>query len=158
MFKKIFLFSFLIFTLIGIIYPTKKENTKIFDYCYSLERMLSMNSIQRRKNLEGNFKSISKDITKFGIRQTKGALINKMIDQYKSSNNSLIIKFIHNELYCLAGYWIEEFKPGTFESIFFAQSKKKINQFKEMKNEIDELLNDINSEYKTLQKEFNIHF
>ena len=84
MFKNLILSSFLLFALIGIIYPSKKENTKLFDYCYSLEKILSRNSIQKRKNLSLKVKSISKDIAKVGVSKTRGVLINKMIDQYKT--------------------------------------------------------------------------
>ena len=96
MFKKLLFTSFLLLSLIGIIYPSKKENTKLFDYCYSLEKILSRNSIQERKNLPQKVKSISKDISKFGVNKTRGGLINKIIDQYKNSKDSLIIKLTPN--------------------------------------------------------------
>ena len=38
MFKKIFLTSFLLLSSFITIYPSKKENTNFFDYCYSLEK------------------------------------------------------------------------------------------------------------------------
>ena len=157
MFKNLILSSFLLFTLIGIIYPTKKENTKLFNYCYSLEKILSRNSIQKRKNLSLKVKSISKDIAKVGVSKTEGVLINKMIDQYKISKDSRMIKLIPNKLYCFSGYWIEKINPGTFESIFYSKSKKVINEFKDLKDlkdEVDGLLNEINSEYKFIKKEF----
>ncbi len=158
MFKKLFLSSFLLFILIGIIYPTKKENTKRFDYCYSLEKILSRNSIQKRKNASLKVKSISKDILKFGVSNTRGALINKMIDQYKTTKDSHIIKLIPNKLYCFSGYWIEKVNPGTFESIFYSKSKKAINEFIDLKDEVDGVLNEINSEYKFIKKEFKSLF
>jgi len=158
MFKNLILSSFLLFTLIGIIYPTKKENTKLFNYCYSLEKILSMNSIQKRKNVSLKVKSISKDIAKFGISKTRGRLINKMIDQYKTSKDSRMIKLIPNKLYCFSGYWIEKINPGTFESIFYSKSKKVINEFKDLKDEVDGVLNEINSEYKFIKKEFKSLF
>ena len=158
MFKNLILSSFLLFTLIGIIYPTKKENTKLFDYCYPLEKILSRNSIQKRKKLSLKVKSISKDIAKFGVSKTRGGLINKMIDQYKISKDSRIIKLIPNKLYCLSGYWIEKVKPGTFESIFYSKSKKAIYEFKDLKDEVDSVLNEINSEYKSIEKEFKSLF
>ena len=154
MFKNLILSSFLLFTLIGIIYPTKKENTKLFDYCYSLEKILSRNSIQKRKNLPLKVKSISKDIAKFGVSKTRGSLINKMIDQYKNSKKSFIINLFPNKFYCFGGYWIENLKPGTFESIFYKKSQKAINEFKDLKDEVDVLLNNINSEYKTIKEEY----
>ncbi len=154
MFKNLLLSSFIFFTLICIIYPMKNENTKFFDYCYSLEKILSRNSIQKRKNVSMKFKSISKDIAKLGVSKTRGRLINKMIDQYKTSRDSHIIKNIPNKLYCFSGYWIEKINPGTFESIFYSKSKKAINQFKDLKYEVDGVLNEINSEYKFIKKEF----
>ena len=155
MFKNLILIPFLLFSLFGVIHPTKKESTKLFDYCYALEKILSRNSIQAKKSFSGKAKSISKDIAKFGIGKTRGNLIYKIIDQYKTSKNSLIINLVPNEIYCLAGYWIENIKPGTFESIFYEKSKTKINEFKDLKEEVDGLLNDINSEYKTIKEEFN---
>ena len=158
MFKKLLLSSFLLFTIIGIIYPSKKENTKLFDYCYSLEKILSRNSIQKRKNVSHKVKSISKDIAKFGVSQTRGFLINKMIDQYKTNKDSQIIKIIPNKLYCFSGYWIEKENPGTFELIFNAKSKKAIDEFKDLKDEVDGILNDISSEYEFIKKEFKTLF
>ena len=158
MFKNLILSSFLLFTLIGIIYPTKKENTKLFDYCYSLEKILSSNSIQKRKNLSLKVKSISKDIAKVGVSKTRGVLINKMIDQYKTTKDLQIIKLIPNNLYCFLGYWIERVKPGTFESIFYSEIKKEINEFIDLKDQVNGVLNEINSEYKLIKKEFKILF
>ena len=158
MIKNLLLSSFLLFILICIIYPTKKENTKLFDYCYSLEKIISRNSIEKRKNVSPKVESISKDIAKFGISKTKGGLINKIIDQYKTSNDSLIIKLIPNKLYCLSGYWIEKVNPGTFESIFYSRSKKTIYEFKELKDEVEGVLNEINSEYKFIKKELKSFF
>ena len=154
MLKKLFLTSFLLFILIGVTYPSQNENTKLFAYCYSLEKILSRNSIQTKKNVSGKVKSISKDIAKFGVNKTRGALINMVIDQYKESRNMIIISFFHNEFYCFGGYWIEKFKPGIFESIFFNRTNNKINEFKNFKNEVNELIHDINSEYNILKKEF----
>jgi len=158
MFKNLLFISFSLLIVMSTIHPSKKENTKIFDYCYSLEKILSRNSIQKRKNASQQAMSISKDILKFGVSKTKGALINKIIDQYKNSNNSKIIKLIPNKFYCYAGYWIENINPGTFESIIYAKSKKTINEFKDLKDEVDEILNGINSEYKVIKKEFNRFF
>ena len=158
MFKNLLLSSLLLLTLIGIIYPTKKENTKPLDYCYPLEKILSRNSIKKRKNISLKFKSISKDIANFGVSKTRGGLINKMIDQYKISKDSRIIKLIPNKLYCFSGYWIEKVKPGTFESIFYSKSKKAIYEFKDLKDEVDSVLNEINSEYEFIEKEFKSLF
>ena len=158
MFKKLLLTSFLLLNLISIIYPSQKENTKLFDYCHSLEKILSRNSIQKRRNASKKVMSISKDILKFGVNKTRGLLINKMIDQYKTSKNSQILKVVPNKVYCYAGYWIESANPGTFESIFLEKSKKVMNEFKDFKDEVDGILNDINSEYKVIKKEFNSLF
>ena len=155
MFKKLFLISFFLLNLVCIIYPSKKENNKLFDYCYSLEKILSRNLIEGRKDASYKVKSVSKDIAKFGISKTRGALVNKMIEQYKSSKNSQIIKLFPNNSYCYAGYWIENIIPGTFESIFYEKSKKSIDEFKSFKNEVDGFLNDFNSEYKVIKKEIN---
>ena len=153
MFKNLLLTSILLLSLISIIYPTKNEKTKLFDYCYSLEKILSRNSIEKRKNVSLKVKSISKDIAKVGVSKTRGVLINKMIDQYKTSKDLLIIKLIPNNLYCFSGYWIEKVKPGTFESIFYLEIKKEINHFIDLKDEVDGLLNKINSEYILIKKE-----
>ena len=155
MFKKLLLPSFLVFSSFLTIYPSKKENTNLFDYCYCLEKILSRNSVEKSKNLSKNVQSFAKDITVFGTNKTKGALANKIIDQYKSSKKQFIITFLPNEFYCFAGYWIEELKPGTFTSIFFEKSKQKINEYKDIKKEIDKYIKDINSEYKSIKIEIN---
>ena len=155
MFKKLFLTSFLISTFIGVIYPSKEENTYLLDYCYALEKILSRNSIEAKRNVPQKFRSISKDIAKFGVSKTKGSLVNKMINQYKKSKNSFLISFIPNKLYCFSGYWIENLKPGIFESIFYEKSKKVLNEFEDFKNDVDGLMNEINSEYESIKNELN---
>jgi uncharacterized protein YaaN involved in tellurite resistance len=156
--KLIFTF-FLLFNCLIITYPSKKENTNLLDYCYSLEKIISRNSLEKRKSLSNNAKSIVRDITVFGTNKTKGALANKIIDQYKTSKNLLIITVLPNKFYCFAGYWIENINPGTFESIFYEKSKQKIIEYKdeyqEIKKEVDEFIKDINSEYKSIKKEIN---
>ena len=158
MFKKLFLISFLLVSIIGVYYPSKKENTRIFDYCYSLEKILSRNSIKKRKNLSEKVKSLSRDISRFGINKTRGSLINGMINQYKTSKNSFILNIIPNKIYCFSGYWVEKVIPGTFESVIYDVGKKKINEFREIKEEVDGLINNFNSEYKNIRKEFNSIF
>ena len=106
MFKNLLFISFFLLNIIGIIYPSKKQDTKLFDYCYSLEKILSKNAIQRRSNASHKVMAISQDILKFGVSKTRGGLINKMIDQYKSSKNSQILKLVPNRVYCYAGYWL----------------------------------------------------
>jgi len=58
----------------------------------------------------------------------------------------------------LAGYWIEEINPGTFESLLYENSKQKINKYKNIKREGDEFIKDINSKYKSIKKEINDFF
>ena len=81
-----------------------------------------------------------------------------MIDQYKNSKKLFIINFVQNQIYCLAGYWIEEVSPGKFEAIFFKKTKQKINQYKNTKKEVDKFIKEINLEYKSIKKEINDFF
>ena len=155
MFKNLLLTFFLFFSSLITIYPSKKENTNLIDYCYSLEKILSRNSVEKSKNVSKKYKTFAKDITFFSTKKTKGALVNKMINQYKTSKKSFIITFVPNKFYCLAGYWIEEVNPGTFQSIFYEKSKQRINQYKDMKKEVDDFIKDINSEYKSIKKDIN---
>ena len=155
MFKNLLLTFFLFFSSLITIYPSKKENTNLIDYCYSLEKILSRNSVEKSKNVSKKYKTFAKDITLFSTKKTKGALVNKMINQYKTSKKSFIINFVPNKFYCLAGYWIEELNPGTFQSIFYEKSKQRINQYKDMKKEVDDFIKDINSEYKSIKKDIN---
>ena len=155
MFKNLILTFFLFFSSLITIYPSKKENTNLIDYCYSLEKILSRNSLEKSKNVSKKYKTFAKDITLFSTKKTKGALVNKMINQYKTSKKSFIITFVPNKFYCLAGYWIEEVNPGTFQSIFYEKSKQRINQYKDMKKQVDDFIKDINSEYKSIKKDIN---
>jgi len=158
MFKKFLLTSFLLFGSLITIYPSKKENTNFFDYCHSLEKIISRNTVEKNKNLLKNFKSLAEDITLFGTNKTKGTFAKKIIDQYKNSKKLFIITFIPNQIYCLAGYWIEEVSPGKFESIFYEKTKQKINEYKNTKKKVDEFIKGINSEYKSIKKEINDFF
>ena len=63
MYKKLLFTFILIFGSLITIYPSKKEDTNLFDYCYSFEKILSRNSIEKSKNLSKKFKSFAKDIT-----------------------------------------------------------------------------------------------
>ena len=155
MFKKLFLILFLFFSSLITIYPSKKENTNLFDYCYSLEKILSRNVLKKSKKVPKNYKNLAKDITFYGTNKTKGVLVYKIIGQYKLSKNLFIINIVPNRFYCFTGYWIEVVKPGTFESIFLEKSKQRINQYKDIKKEVDELIKDINSEYRFIKKEIN---
>ena len=157
MFKKLTLTSFLIFSSLITIYPSKKEKTNFFDYCYSLEKIISRNSVERSKNINisKNLRPLAKDIALLGTNRTRGILANKIIDEYKNSKNLFIINFVPNQIYCLAGYWIEAANPGKFESILYKQSKQKINEYRNIKKEVDEFIKDINLEYKSIRKEIN---
>ena len=158
MFKKLTLTSFLLLGSLITIYPSKKENTIFFNYCYSLEKIISRNSVEKSKSLSKNFKSLAKDITLIGTNKTKGNFANKIINQYKNSKESLILNFVPNKIYCLAGYWIEVANPGRFESIFYNKSKQTIDEYKNIKKEVDEFIKDINLEYKSIKKEINDFF
>ena len=158
MFKKLLFTSFLLISIIGVYYPSKKENTKPFDYCYSLEKILSRNSIQKREKISKKLKSFSSDISRFGVNKTKGSLINKIINQYKTSKNSFILNIIPNKIYCLSGYWIEKILPGTFETSIYNKGKKTINEFRDFKDEVNGLMDNFNSEYQNIKDEFNSIF
>ena len=158
MFKKLILTSFLLFSSFLIIYPSKKENTNFSDYCFSLEKIISRNSVEKSQTISKNFKPYVKNITSFGTNKTQGVLINKIIDQFKISKKSYLLSFVPNKFYCFFGYWIEEISPGTVQSIFYEKSKQKINQYRDIRNEVDEFIKDINSEYKSIKKEINEFF
>ncbi len=158
MYKKFLLTFVLLLNSLIIIYPSKKENTNFFNYCYSLEKIISRNTVEKSKNLSKEFKPLAKDITLFGTNKTRGKLAKKIIDQYKNSKKLFIITFVPNQIYCLAGYWIEKVSPGKFESIFYNKTKQKINEYKNTKKEIDEFINEINLEYKSIKKEINDFF
>ena len=145
MFKNLILTFFLFFSSFITIFPSKKENTNLFDYCYSFEKILSRNSLKKSKNYSNKYKTFAKNITLFGTNKTKGALVSKTIDKYKKSKKFFIITFVPNQFYCLAGYWMEEVNPGIFESIFYEKSKKRINQYKNIKKEFDVFIKDIYS-------------
>ena len=145
MFKKLLLTFFLLFSSFIIIYPSKKETTNLLDYCYSFEKILARNSLENNKD-SNKFNSFAKDVTFFGTNKTKGALVNKVIDQYKTSKKLFIINLVPNKFICLTGYWIEVVNPGLFKSMIYQKSKQKINQYKDIKKEVDEFIKDINLE------------
>ena len=155
MLNNLLLTFFLLLSSFITIYPSKKEKTNLFDYCYSFEKILSRNSLEKSKNLSKDFKTLAKDISLFGTKKTKGAFAKMIIDQYKASKKLFIISFVPNEIYCLAGYWIEGVNPGTFKSIFYDKSKQKINEYKVIKKEVNEFIKDINSEYKSIKKDID---
>ena len=99
MFSKFILISFFLFSSLITIYPSKKENTNFFDYCYSLEKIISRNTLEKSKNPSKNFKSLAKDITLFGTNKTKGTIANKILFNIKILKTYLLlmlfqIKFI----------------------------------------------------------------
>ena len=153
MFKNLLLAFFLLFSSFITIFPSKKENTNLTDYCYSFEKILSRNSLKKNKNIQNKYKSFAKDITLFGTSKTKGEFVNKIIDKYKSSKKSFAIVLVPNKVYCLGGYWVESVNPGTFQSVFYKKSKEEINKYKNIKKEVDVFIKDINSEYKSIEKE-----
>jgi len=155
MYKKLLFTFFLLFGSLITIYPSKKEDTNLFDYCYSFEKILSRNSIEKSKNLSQKFKPFAKNITLFGTHKSKGFLVNKIIDQYKTSKKLFIIKVVPNQIYCLAGYWIEKVNPGKFKSIFYEKSQQKINEYQDIKKEVDAFIKEISSEYQSIKNEIN---
>ena len=155
MFKKFLLTTFFLLSSLITIFPSKKENTNFFDYCYSLEKIISRNTVEKSKNLSKNFKPLVKDISLFGTNKSKGTFAHKLVDQYKNSKKLFFISFVPNQIYCLAGYWIEEISPGKFESIFYETTKQKINEYKNTKKEVDKFIKEINLEYKSIKKEIN---
>ena len=152
MFKNLILTFFIIFSSFVTIYPSKKEKTSLIDYCYALEKILSRNTVEKSKYISKQYKTFAKNATLFGINKTKGSLAYMMVDQYKNSKKSYLINILPNKFYCWAGYWIEELNPRTFQSIFYEKSKQEINQYRGIKKEIDEFIEDINSEYKFIKK------
>ena len=155
MFKKLLLTSFLLLSSFLAIYPSKKENTNFVDYCYSLEKIISRNTLEKSKNLSNEFKPFASDIILFGTNKTKGGFVKNIIDHYKNSKKLFIINIVPDQIYCLSGYWIEVANPGIFKSIIYEKSKQKVNEYKNIKMEADEFINDINSGYKSIKKEID---
>ena len=155
MFKNLLITFSLFFISFIIIYPSKKENTNLINYCHSLEKILSRNSLEKSNKVSEKYKTFAKDFTLFGINKSKGGLVNKIIDQYKNSKKSLIINFVPNHFYCLTAYWTEEINPGTFQTIFYENSKQRINQYEDIKKEVNEFIKDINFEYQSIQNEID---
>ena len=160
MFKKLLFSTSFLIVLIGSVYPSGNESTELFDYCFSLEKILVRNSLERRKNVSGDIHDISKALTMVGIENSRGNLTKKIIDQYKTSDESVFFSFVPTRIYCLSGYWIEKFRPGTLESIVYDSSKDKINELYDeygiiLRTDINNLMKDFNQQYKIIKKEFN---
>ena len=82
MFKKFFFTSFLLLSSLITIFPSKKENTNFFDYCYSLEKIISRNTVEKSKNLSKNFKPLVKDISLLvPNREISFAKVLKLLDR-----------------------------------------------------------------------------
>ena len=56
MFKKLLLTFFFIYWFFHNYLSFKKENTDLFDYCYSLEKIFIRNSVEKNKNLSENLR------------------------------------------------------------------------------------------------------
>ena len=84
--------SFLLLNVIGVIFPSKKENTKLFDFCYSLEKILIKNSIQNTQNESYKVNSISKDILNFGVSKTRYPIVSIEIKKNTFFKLGLILK------------------------------------------------------------------
>ena len=158
--KKIFIPSVFIFCLFGLIYPTEKENTNLTDYCFSLEKIVAKNTLESKKNIDGTTKIIAKALASFGMENSRGDLMTNIVVTFKSESDDSLVKLIPTKIYCLGGYWIEKFKPGTFESIFYKTIKVVVEEtYTDLKEDVDDnvnnLINDLNKGYKSLQKEFN---
>ena len=130
----------------------------MFDYCYSFEKILSRNALEKSKNVSNEVKIFANDITLLGTNKSKGELVNNIIDQYKTSKKLFIITFIPNQVYCLAAYWIEVVNSGIFVSIVYEKSKQTIDEYKVIKKELDGFIKDINSEYESIKNEITDFF
>ena len=158
--KKLLIPSVFVISLFGLIYPTEKENTNLTDYCFSLEKIVAKNTFESKKNIEGTTKMIAKGFASFGIENTRGDLTTNIFDTYKSESFNSILKLIPTKIYCLGGYWIEKFQPGTFESIFYEAIEEVVQETytdlkEDIKDNLNNLINDLNKSYKSLQREFN---
>ena len=144
----------------GLIYPTEKENTNLTDYCFSLEKIVAKNTFDSTNKIDGTTKMIAKGVASFGVENSRGDLTTKIIDTFKSESEDSFVKLIPTKIYCLGGYWIEKFQPGTFESIFYEAIQQVVEEtYSDLKEDIEDnvnnLINDLNKGYKSLQKEFN---
>ena len=158
--KKLLIPSVFVISLFGFIYPTEKENTNLTDYCFSLEKIIIKNTFESKKNIDGTTKMIAKGLASFGMENSRGDLTTNIIDTFKSESDNSLLKFIPTKIYCLGGYWIEKFQPGTFESIFYEAIQQVVEEtYSDLKEDIEDnvnnLINDLNKGYKSLQKEFN---
>tara|TARA_Y100000991_G_C21888246_1_gene312575 strand:- start:153 stop:644 length:492 start_codon:yes stop_codon:yes gene_type:complete len=160
---KLLIPSIFVISLFGLIYPSEKEDTNLTDYCFSLEKILAKNTFESKKNMDGTTKMIAKGLASFGVKNSRGNLTTKIIDTFKSESDHSFIKLIPIKIYCLGGYWIEKFQPGTFESIFYETIEEVLEENyadlkKDIKDNVNNLINEFNKDYKSLKEEFNIIF
>ena len=158
--KKLLIPSIFVISLVGLIYPTEKENTNLTDYCFSLEKIVAKNTFDSTNKIDGTTKMIAKGIASFGVENSRGDLTTNIIDKFKSESDNSFVKLIPTKIYCLGGYWIEKFQPGTFESMFYEAIEQVVEEsYDELKKDIEDnvnnLINDFNKGYKSLQEEIN---
>ena len=158
--KKLLIPSVFVISLFGLIYPTEKENTNLTDYCFSLEKIVAKNTFDSTNKIDGTTKMIAKGVASFGVENSRGDLTTKIIDTFKSESEDSFVKLIPTKIYCLGGYWIEKFQPGKFESIFYEAIQQVVKETysdfkKDIEDNVNNLINDLNKGYKSLQKEFN---
>ena len=158
--KKLLIPSIFVISLFGLIYPTEKENTNLTDYCFSLEKIVAKNTFDSKKKIDGTTKMIAKGIASFGVENSRGDLTTNIIDTFKSESDYSFVKLIPTKIFCLGGYWIEKFQPGTFESIFYETIEQVVEESyedlkKDIKDNVNNLIDDFNKGYKSLQKEIN---
>ena len=158
--KKLLIPSVFVISLFGLIYPTEKENTNLTDYCFSLEKIIAKNTFESKKDLDGTTKMLAKGLVSFGMENSRGNLTTNIIDSFKSESDNNLLELIPTKIYCLGGYWIEKFQPGTFESIFFEAIEEVVEETytdlkEDIKDNVNNLIEDFNEGYKYLQKEFD---
>ena len=71
-----------------------------------------------------NFRPLAKNIIEFGTNKS-GTFANMLIDQYKNSKKLFIITFVPNQIYCLAGYWIEKVNLENLNRFSIRKANKK---------------------------------
>ena len=157
--KKLLIPSLFFIIIVGLIYPTEKENTNLTDYCFSLEKIIAKNTFDSKNKLDGTTKMIAKGIASFGVENSRGNLTKNIIDTFKSESDNYFVKYVPTKIYCLGGYWVEKFQPGTFESIFYEEIEQVVDEsYKDLKEDIKDnlnnLINDFNKGYKYLKEEF----
>ena len=71
MFKKLLLAFFLLFSSFVAIYPSKKENTYLFNYCYSFEKILSRNALEKVKMYQIRLRYLPMILGYLGLTKVK---------------------------------------------------------------------------------------